>query len=349
MIPKPAQSFPIIPRSTRLALMLGLATLLASGCSVRKEDDGANAAGGTTAPTNQAAGTDTATRASGFDINTLPVSTAPLGEFPYFTLPTGYTAKDKKGDTKDHARFPFWVKGAQHWVEGKFYQTGFAAEDSKGFSIFEVAKNFDNAITQLGGRKVSEEMVPSAIREQASSELKDGFYFPMYGAISNPTHVWVIRRNDGNIWVMLAGAKNAAGYIVAKEAPLTQTTQMIPAAELKQAIDTVGKVALSVNFATDKTDILPSSQPQIDQVLQLLTDDPALNLAIGGHTDNSGDKGHNQRLSEGRAQSVVAALVAKGISPSRLTAKGFGDSQPVAGNDSEEGKARNRRVELVKR
>ena len=349
MIPKPAQPFPIISRSTRLALMLGLATLLASGCSMRKEDDGANATSGTTAPANQAAGTDTAAPATSFDINTLPVSTVPLGEFPYFTLPTGYTTEGKEGDTKDFARFPFWVKGAQQWIEGKFYQTGFKAEPGKGFSIFEVAKNFDNAITQLGGRKVSEEEIPSEIRNNLGPEIKRGFYFPMYGAIGNPTHVWAIRRADGNIWVMLAGDETAAGYIVAKEAPLTQTTQMIPAAELKQAIDTAGKVALSVNFATDKTDILPSSQPQIDQVLQLLTDDPALNLAIGGHTDNSGDKAHNQRLSEGRAQSVVAALVAKGISSSRLTAKGFGDSQPVAGNDTEEGKARNRRVELVKR
>ena len=61
MIPKPAQPFPIISRSTRLALMLGLATLLVSGCSVRKEDDGANATSGTTAPANQAAGTVRAT------------------------------------------------------------------------------------------------------------------------------------------------------------------------------------------------------------------------------------------------------------------------------------------------
>lgn len=76
--------------------------------------------------------------------------------------------------------------------------------------------------------------------------------------------------------------------------------------------------------------------------------DPSLKLAVNGHTDNSGDPAHNQRLSEGRAKSVAAALTAKGIDASRLSAKGFGQDYPVADNGTEEGKAKNRRVELVK-
>ncbi|WP_414555007.1 OmpA family protein [Stenotrophomonas forensis] len=84
-------------------------------------------------------------------------------------------------------------------------------------------------------------------------------------------------------------------------------------------------------------------------MLQLLQGDPALKLSIEGHTDNSGAVAHNRSLSEDRARSVVAALTARGIAAGRLQAAGFGADKPVADNGSEEGKARNRRVELVKR
>lgn len=80
----------------------------------------------------------------------------------------------------------------------------------------------------------------------------------------------------------------------------------------------------------------------------MLKDDPALRLSVNGHTDNRGDAAHNQALSEGRARAVVSALTGQGIEAARLTAQGFGDTQPVADNSSDEGRARNRRVELVK-
>ena len=79
----------------------------------------------------------------------------------------------------------------------------------------------------------------------------------------------------------------------------------------------------------------------------MLSDTPALKLSINGHTDNTGDAGHNLQLSEARAASVVAALVDGGIDRTRLQAKGFGQAEPVADNATEDGKARNRRVELV--
>ena len=95
--------------------------------------------------------------------------------------------------------------------------------------------------------------------------------------------------------------------------------------------------------------ILPESQAQIEQVIQLLKNNPELKLTINGHTDGSGDAKHNQALSEQRANAVVKALTDNtGIQQNRLTAKGFGDTQPVAENSTENGKALNRRVELIK-
>ena len=105
---------------------------------------------------------------------------------------------------------------------------------------------------------------------------------------------------------------------------------------------------VQINFATDQAEILPDSQEQIDQIIALLKDNADLKLGIYGHTDNTGDAAHNLKLSEQRAQAVVAALTKAGIDTNRLTAKGFGDTQPVAANTTEDGKAKNRRVELVK-
>ena len=81
----------------------------------------------------------------------------------------------------------------------------------------------------------------------------------------------------------------------------------------------------------------------------MLRADPVLKLAVEGHTDNTGDAAHNRTLSEARARAVVAALAGKGIDAGRLQSAGFGADKPAADNAGEDGRARNRRVELVKR
>ncbi|MCR5887660.1 OmpA family protein [Hymenobacter sp. J193] len=83
-------------------------------------------------------------------------------------------------------------------------------------------------------------------------------------------------------------------------------------------------------------------------MLRLLQQNPTLRLAVQGHTDNSGTAPHNQQLSEARAAAVVATLTQAGVGAARLQSAGFGQSKPLADNSTEEGKAKNRRVELVK-
>ncbi|HLH93757.1 MAG TPA: OmpA family protein [Xanthobacteraceae bacterium] len=124
----------------------------------------------------------------------------------------------------------------------------------------------------------------------------------------------------------------------------------VKAPDLAKALTDTGKVDIyGILFDTDKTDLKPESRATLKEVAKLLKSDPSLRLEVAGHTDNTGAADHNMRLSVGRAAAVVNALVSSyGIDRSRLQPKGYGDTRPVAPNDSEEGRAKNRRVELRK-
>ena len=105
-------------------------------------------------------------------------------------------------------------------------------------------------------------------------------------------------------------------------------------------------VLRGVNFDFDKATIRRDAVTILDEVVVILRDEPAIDVSVDGHTDAIGSDAYNQRLSERRAQAVRDYLVRKGISPSRLRTRGFGESEPVASNDTEEGRAQNRRTEL---
>src|SRR5512140_636500 len=133
--------------------------------------------------------------------------------------------------------------------------------------------------------------------------------------------------------------------VVEKEA----MAQVVSAGEMLRALDTQGFIALDVHFDTAKATIRPESRPVVDQIVALMKTNSALKIRVEGHTDNVGTPASNKALSEARARSVRDAVVGQGIDATRLSAEGFGQDRPVADNRTEEGRAKNRRVELVKR
>jgi outer membrane protein OmpA-like peptidoglycan-associated protein len=122
------------------------------------------------------------------------------------------------------------------------------------------------------------------------------------------------------------------------------------ASEMARSIATSGKVAVyGVYFDTDKTAVKPQSKSALAEMAKLLQQDKALKVHIVGHTDNQGAAAHNMELSQMRAEAVVKQLATDyKIDPKRLSAKGVGAYAPVASNDAEAGREKNRRVELVK-
>jgi outer membrane protein OmpA-like peptidoglycan-associated protein len=125
---------------------------------------------------------------------------------------------------------------------------------------------------------------------------------------------------------------------------------VIKANDMAKALTDTGKIDIyGIYFDTDKTDLKPESKSTLEEVAKLLKADPSLRLEVAGHTDNTGAPAHNMQLSAGRAGAVVNALVTTyGVERARLQAKGYGDGKPVAPNDSDQNRAKNRRVELRK-
>lgn len=171
-----------------------------------------------------------------------------------------------------------------------------------------------------------------------------------------------LKRAEGDVYVSLyivkatsvgGPTKNRVNtrLVVIETRPMAVGMKVVTAEEMRTAIEREGRVAIhSILFAFDSDAIQPDSRPALDEIGKLLRGQPSLQVLIVGHTDNQGTLEYNLDLSRRRATSVAKDLAASyGIDPSRLSGHGVGFLAPIAPNTSEEGRARNRRVELVPR
>lgn len=165
-----------------------------------------------------------------------------------------------------------------------------------------------------------------------------------------------LARTQGDVYVAVMAAdlpdkQRPAVYVMLVESkPMDNGLMTVAASALDNNLVTTGKAVIyGIYFDFDKADIKPESKPQLDEIAKLMNDRLDLKLSITGHTDNQGTADYNQKLSQRRAEAIVVALTSGyAIAPNRLAAQGMGASSPIASNDTGEGQARNRRVELVK-
>ncbi len=209
-------------------------------------------------------------------------------------------------------------------IEGKYTRIHYYLKDmSQHPGGLAIRRNYENAIKAAGGEVLYSDDNVSVMK---------------------------VVRNGVEVWAEVQASTKVAGRIyfmhIIEREPMKQ---VITADAMASAIDKDGFIALDIHFATGKADILPESQPMIDEIVSLLKKRSAMRVGVEGHTDNTGNPASNKTLSEARAKSVVAALTAAGISPSRLEPAGFGQERPIADNRTEEGRAKNRRVEIVRK
>jgi outer membrane protein OmpA-like peptidoglycan-associated protein len=339
--------------TTTLMLVLAIATTAChkkagdnqanADAAVANESASASAAPEATTSDNQAASTTNPT--TKFDMSSVPVSNVKLGSFPYLSLPDGYEAAG--ASTLDIAKVPYWVGDHFEWIEGKVYQSNINVKTGKDFSGYEVKRNIEALVQQAGGKQVFEGKIPSDATDKLPQDVKQSLNTGLGGMYSDMVDIYLIHQADKDIWVQVSSNTAGGAWAITESKPFAPTAKLLPATALKDSIDKTGKATIHVNFAFDKADILPDATSQIAEVAKLMID-PALKLSVEGHTDNSGAPPHNRALSQARARSVVAALVSQGVASSRLSAKGFGSDHPVATNGTEDGRAQNRRVELVR-
>jgi len=215
--------------------------------------------------------------------------------------------------------------GSKSTVEGHFWQLNYypQAKLKATPSELQIIRNFENAATKLGGTVVF-----------------DGKGFATLKIVKDGKEFWV------EITAEFTGKHGLR--IIQKEA---MTQDVVANADVFQNdIRATGHATVyGILFDTDKSDIKPESAQAIGEIAKLLKADPTLKIAVVGHTDGSGAVEHNLKLSQDRAQSVMQALIRDhGIAAARLRPFGCGPYAPVASNDTEDGKAKNRRVELVK-
>jgi len=215
-------------------------------------------------------------------------------------------------------------------VKGEYYKLLYEVRTSSGDRVRDISRieffeNYKEAAVEKGGEVVYED--------------------------PNGHMVFTIPRDDGGLtWCKVSVSANLGQqYLFIIDEKGFKKSLTFGPAEIKAALDKNGRVQLyGILFDVDKATLKAESVKQLQHVVTLMKDNPKLTLEVQGHTDDQGSDDYNLNLSQKRAETVAAYLGLFGIDSSRLTPKGYGETKPVMPNTTKEGRAKNRRVELVK-
>ncbi|NHZ91262.1 OmpA family protein [Massilia sp. CCM 8733] len=289
-----------------------------------------------------------AANAADVDLDKIAVVTKPLPPFPFVDYPEKVIKEKQSTEQSDFDQVYLVVGNKARPVEGRVRTIEFYLSDA-GISQFQAQRDYAKAFMDMGGVKVNT-IEPN---DNAFDEANAGKGYELRGKMgywheSFNHETYFLPTPTGRRWMVLMGNESAMRVLVVEEKQAASSLKAVSAAVMKSELDTKGRVALYINFDTDKAAIRADGKPAVDEIAALMKKETALRLSIEGHTDNLGDKARNATLSRERAQAVVQSLLGDGIDGARLVAAGHGADKPLTDNGSEEGRAKNRRVELVK-
>ena len=228
----------------------------------------------------------------------------------------------------DFDRYEFQVGPDQkEAVEGRHFLAVYYADDGTRIpSALQIVRNYVNAATAIGGQKMY--------------DFEDGGQLYV---------ILKVVHKDAEAWAEVQAGGNGIYVVHLVEKQLMNQAVVANAESLAGSIRETGKAAVyGIYFDSGKTEVKPESEPALKEIAGLIRSDPNLKLYVVGHTDNVGAFDYNLKLSKDRAVAVVNALVEKyDIPASLLKPYGDGPTAPVASNATDEGRAKNRRVELV--
>jgi len=268
-------------------------------------------------------------------------------EFDSFTVPLGPADKSERKFKKEEQ------------VEGKVVKTLYQAP--AGASPLAVSRSYQDALKQSGS-EILYSCSPKQCNEEGRAAVTLGYSGTYLGPLGGHspddagTYLFTARHPKNNVYVVVVafniwGDPSRVFYTVnvVEVKPMQTEMVVVKAQELANDITKTGHASIyGIYFDTGKAIVKPESKPVIAEIAKLLNSQATLKLHVVGHTDNVGSLASNMTLSKQRAEAVVNALVNDHrIAAARLIANGVGPLAPVASNAAEEGRAKNRRVELV--
>lgn len=244
----------------------------------------------------------------------------------YMNRMPGFYISDCKNSEYNDVEFVYWVKGKANKISkgGKYYHIYYFKNEgeTRKFSSAQINQNYNNAILKVKGKVLDEKKT-------------------IFSASINGKEVYIQVNTAEN-------STDTRSYNI--EVVEVEPMQQDVIVDMKEGIEKDGKVALyGILFDVNKAVIKPESETALQTVIDYLNANPGVKIYIVGHTDNTGVFANNSKLSKDRALAVKNYLVTKGkIDPARLGSEGVASLCPVSTNSTEEGKALNRRVEIVK-
>ena len=237
-------------------------------------------------------------------------------DHPMFNRISGFNITEYNAE--DFGSYIFYdMNGNEVNVEGS--KTYIYYECNCEEAPLKIIRNFSNAIKNIGGTA--------------------------YEPYNNRAYMFIKQGNKETWAEVYAGEYYYYLTIVEKG----DVEQEITANAILKELNETGKAILYINFDSGKSTIKKESMPVVEQIIEMMKQAPEIKISVEGHTDSDGSNESNLKLSEARAKAVVEAITNGGIDASRLNSAGFGEEKPIADNSTNEGKAKNRRVELIKK
>lgn len=237
-------------------------------------------------------------------------------DHPMFNRISGFNITEY--NVEEFGTHTFYLEGgSESIVEGT--KTTIHYECDCEEAPLKIVRNFTNAIKNIGGQ--------------------------IYEPFKNRGYMF-LKQGNKETWAEVYASDYYYDLTIVE---MGEVEQEITANAILKELNETGKAILYINFDSGKSTIKKESLPIVEQIIEMMNQALEISISVEGHTDSDGSNESNLELSEARAKAVVDAIVKGGINATRLNSSGFGEEKPIADNSTAEGKAKNRRVELIKK
>lgn len=297
----------------------------------------------------------TTTNDTKFSWDNITTSTEDIGDYPYIAPPKTMKINKSNSGTQSYEfhKLQMFDGTTLFDLEGRVDKMSIQMDpNSKQWNQYLFDKSIEEYLKSIGAVLVSDEKIPNELIKTWGTSPNEQYAhmnkFYVGDVVNDKVRMYVLKTADKKIGFQIYSDTSTGNIGVVELENFKQTIEKVTAKDILNDIETKGFASLYINFDTGKSRIKTESFEIIDEITKMMKDNKDLKISIEGHTDNVGDEKSNLKLSENRAKSVQISLIDEGIDANRLKSKGFGQTKPIEDNTTEQGRAKNRRVELRK-